>query len=102
MLKFGWTFGKNILNVVYLWSQLRCFEESKAAGRRGRDVGQPLVVNDYRIAVPEVDGGEVDGEDFLGFNVVGAAAGGVSAFGGIVEQGIEIGIGVMAAVGALG
>jgi hypothetical protein len=53
-----------------------------------------------RIPIPEIDGGQVAGENLLSLDVVSAATRGVRALGCIVEQGIEPRIRVAAAVSA--
>ena len=63
---------------------------------------QALVVHDDRVAIPEIDGGQIFGENLLRLGVILAAAGLVGILGGVIEQRIEFRIRVMAAVGALG
>jgi len=65
-------------------------------------MGEALVVDDDRVAVPEIDGGKIRGQDLLGLDIIGATAGLIGILSSIVEQRIERGIGIVAAVGSLG
>lgn len=42
-----------------LLSQLRRFHERIASRRRGHNVREPFVVDDYRFAVPQIDGRQI-------------------------------------------
>ncbi len=55
-----------------------------------------------RIPVPEIDGGQIAGENLRGLNVVGATAGRIRDLGCVIEQGIEPRIRIVASVVALG
>ena len=65
-------------------------------------MGQPLVIDHYRVPVPEIEGGQIAGEDLLRLDIVGAAPGRVSAGVRVVEQCVEPGIRVVTAIRALG
>src|SRR5271168_4973997 len=80
--------------------QLCGFEKRVAARRRWRYMREAAAVNDDGIEIPEIEGRQVAGEDLLGPCVIGAAARGVEALGCIVEQFVELRIGVVAAIGA--
>jgi hypothetical protein len=59
-------------------------------------------MHDDGIPVPEIDGGQVAGENLLDPDVVRATAALVRALGCVIEQGIELRIRVVPAVVALG
>src|ERR1700686_2600400 len=61
------------VRVMPLFGQFGRLQERVASRRSGNDSGEPRVVDNNRIAVPEIDGGQIGGEDVLSFDVVGAA-----------------------------
>ena len=65
-------------------------------------MAQTAVMHDDRIPVPEIDGGQVAGENLLGLDVVHATAGLVGDLCRIVEQGVEVRTRVVGAVSAFG
>src|SRR6185437_6300960 len=65
-------------------------------------MSQPSVVNDDGIEIPEIDRRQIAGGNLLCLDVVGASGGDVWIAGGIIEERIKLGIGVAAAVGAVG
>ncbi len=84
-----------------LLRQLRRLKKRVTSRGRGNDVCEPPVMHHDRIPVPEIDGRQVAGENLLRLDVVRAPPGCVFALGCVFEQGVEPGIGVVAAVGAL-
>lgn len=52
-------------------------------------MGEPAVMHDHGVAIPEIDGRQIAGKNLLDFGVFGAAPCGVFAFGCVVEQGVE-------------
>jgi hypothetical protein len=65
------------------------FKKRVASQRRGNYVGQAPAVDDNRIPVPEINGGQIAGEDLLGFNIFCAALRQILAGGCVVKKRIK-------------
>src|ERR1700722_4031714 len=58
-------------------------------------------MDDDGVEIPEIECRQIAGQDLLRFNIVGAAACGVDTLRGVVEERVDAGVGIVAAVGAM-
>jgi len=64
-------------------------------------MSEPFVVHHHRVAIPEIDGRQVARQDLLRFDVVLAPFLLIGTLRRVVAEGIELRIGVVAAICAL-